>query len=74
MADQRTAVRLVNSRHSGITLVIEPWGEEHPLAPGAKVDVVATGPAGGKLEIEWRDSQVLVHGWGESRIRVEPAG
>jgi len=54
-----------------LTVVLEPWGTRHVVAPGERVRVVARGPGGmGELEIVRGEDEIVVYGWGESRVAV----
>ena len=57
-----------------MTLRLEPWGEEYTVPPGATVQVVARGPLGDSIEIEWGSGQVTVYGWPGSVVSVERRG
>jgi hypothetical protein len=57
-----------------VTLRLEPWGEEYTVPPGATVQVVARGPAGDALDIQWADDRVTVYGWPGSIVAVRRKG
>jgi len=65
-----STTRLTNARSTPITFVLEPWGDEYPLAAGASVDVVAVGPATGSLEVTYTQDRVVAYGWPGSVLRV----
>ena len=66
--------QVVPVRNTGVkplTVVLEPWGTRHEVAPGEQVRVVARGPGGmGGLEIVRGEDEVVVYGWSESRVAV----
>jgi hypothetical protein len=64
----KTPVR--NRRKSAVMLRIEPWGEAYELPPGATVQVLARGPEGDTIDIEWRSDAVTVYGWPGSTVSV----
>ena len=65
-----TTTRLTNAAAGPVTLVLEPWGDEYPLAGKASVDVVATGPATGFLEVTFGHDRIVAYGWPGSILRV----
>lgn len=65
---------LQNSSKKNVRVHVEPWGDEYPLAPGEKLRVVGSGPAGGELEVQWTEDRVTVHGWSGSTVKVEQLG
>lgn len=63
-------IRLLNSRSIGIKFYLEPWGEEYEMPPDATFDVVAKGPQGGSLEVEFGDDHITVYGWAGSVVSL----
>ncbi|MCA1614423.1 MAG: hypothetical protein LC800_09875, partial [Acidobacteria bacterium] len=62
-----------NTGKKPLTVVLEPWGTRHEVAPGEVVRVVARGPGGmGGLEIVRGEDEVVVYGWSESLVAVVP--
>lgn len=53
-----------------LTVHIEPWGEQHVVPPKATIEVVFFGRTHGVPSIDWRDSNIFVHGWCESQFFV----
>lgn len=68
----KTALR--NRRKSSVRLRLEPWGEEYTLGPGQTVQVLARGPEGDTLDIEWGSDVVTVYGWPGSVVSVRRRG
>ena len=58
-----TSLRLCNARTIPVTLYLEPWGEQYTLMPEATFTVVARGPEGDTLEVEWTDDHITLYGW-----------
>lgn len=69
-----TTLRLTNSHPDPVHFSLEPWGEEYPMAPGATIEVVARGPEGGTLEVEFADKRVTVWGWAGSTVTLAHDG
>jgi hypothetical protein len=65
-----TALRVCNSRSRAVTFSLEPWGEQYTLAPAETFDVVARGPEGDALEVEFADDQIILYGWPGSVITL----
>ncbi|HEX6625146.1 MAG TPA: hypothetical protein VF064_15650 [Pyrinomonadaceae bacterium] len=60
-----------NTGTKPLTVVLEPWGTRHVVAPGERARVVARGPGGmGELEIVRGEDEIVVYGWSESRVAV----
>ena len=67
-------IRVRNRQAAPQVLTLEPWGDVHELAPGAVIEVIASGPEGGVLEVECGKNEVIVHGWPHSVAEVRPSG
>ena len=67
-------LRIRNAGSADLDLHLEPWGDRFVLAPGASVDLVATGSKDGHFEIESGDSRVVVYGWVGSVVTVVQRG
>lgn len=69
-----TSLRVYNARPVAVTFVLEPWGEHYTMAPEATFDVVARGPEGDSLEIEFTDDHIVLYGWPGSIVNVFQEG
>jgi hypothetical protein len=58
-----TSLRVCSSRSIALTLSLEPWGEQYKLAPEETFEIVARGPEGDSLEVEFADDQIVLYGW-----------
>ena len=65
-----TSLRVSNSHSVALTFCLEPWGEQYPMAPEAIFEVVARGPKGDSLEVEFADEQIVLYGWPGSTVTV----
>lgn len=65
-----TSLRVGNSRSVALTFCLEPWGEQYPMAPEAIFDVVARGPKGDSLEVEFADDHIVLYGWPGSIVTI----
>lgn len=65
-----TSLRICNSRSVALTFCLEPWGEQYPMAPEGIFEVVARGPKGDSLEVEFADDQIVLYGWPGSIVAV----
>jgi hypothetical protein len=62
-------VAVSNTGTKPLTVVLEPWGTRHTVAPGERVRVVVRGPAGReRLEVVRRPEKVVVYCWSGSRV------
>jgi hypothetical protein len=60
-----------NTGTKPLTVVLEPWGTRHAVAPGEQVRVVARGPGGmGRLEVIRGPDEVVIYGWSGSQVAV----
>ncbi len=67
-------VRLHNSKAESVTLFIEPWGDQIEMAPEAIFEIVASGPVGGKVELEICNEGFVIYGWSGSTIAITQDG
>ena len=65
-----TSLRICNSRSIPLTLCLEPWGEQYIMTPEATFTVVARGPEGDSLEVEWADDHIILYGWAGSIVSL----
>jgi hypothetical protein len=65
-----TSLRVCNSRSVALTFSLEPWGEQYKLAPNETFEVVARGPEGDSLEVEFADDQIILYGWPGSVVTL----
>ena len=61
---------LRNRRKRPVELRLEPWGETYVMPAGVTFQIVARGPEGDALEIEWGQDRVTVYGWPGSVVSV----
>jgi hypothetical protein len=60
-----------NTGKKPLTVVLEPWGTRHEVAPGERVRIVARGPGGrGGLQVNRGAEKVVVYGWSGSQVTV----
>ncbi|MBW3540276.1 MAG: hypothetical protein KY476_08395 [Planctomycetes bacterium] len=53
-----------------LMLVLEPWGDEHPLLPDSEIRLEFIGPPGHSPLIEWSEESVTAYGWAGSTVRL----
>jgi hypothetical protein len=71
--ERELVVPVHNTGVKPLTVVLEPWGIRHELAPGEQVRVVARGPWGPDgPKIVRSPDEVVVYGWSGSRAAVVP--
>ena len=68
------SLRIRNSRATSLTFYLEPWGEAYSMPPDAIFEVVARGPEGDCLEIEYTDEHITVYGWSGSTVSLFHTG
>jgi hypothetical protein len=57
-----------------VTFFLEPWGEQYLMAPEATFEIVARGPEGDCLEVEFADDHIILYGWPGSVVTLFHAG
>jgi len=62
MRNDTRRLRVQNTRETVVTVVLEPWANEYPLAPGAAFDIVETGgESNDLLELHLEDEHLVLH-------------
>ena len=69
-----TSLRVCNTHAIPITLHLEPWGEQYTMPPETTLLVVARGPEGDVLEVEYAEDHIVLYGWPGSVITLFYAG
>lgn len=59
-----------NTASLPLRVVLEPWGEELQLAPGATLRIVGCGESAGAWELERQEHTVILCGWPTSTFEV----
>ena len=65
--DTRT---ITNTGPDALSVILEPWGMVHVLAPGASFRVVASSALPGGLEVVEGEESVTVYGWAGSTLQM----
>jgi hypothetical protein len=63
LPENKFSLRLTNSREPDLIVWLEPWGEQHRLIRGVTLTILAEGPSGDTLEIEYGENGFTVYGW-----------
>lgn len=65
-------ITVENTAARPLTFVLEPWANEHPIAPGERFIVEAEGPAGeeAQLYVEQSEDYLVVWAWPGADARV----
>ncbi len=63
---------VVNGQASAVVLVLEPWGDQSLVAPGAVAEVDVSGPAPMRIEVEVTDAGITIYGWEGAVMSVRP--
>lgn len=70
-SSERTAcLRIRNLRAGKVLFYLEPWGEQYTMAPNDVFQIVAHGPEGGCLELEYREDDITLYGWTGCAVSV----
>jgi hypothetical protein len=75
-AHQRTTqvLRLKNSCNRDLTLYVEPWGDELVMQANEVYDILAQGPVGDTIEIEYSENYWVLYGWPGSVLSISRQG
>ncbi len=72
---KRGAITFLNGTDKPVLLVLEPWGDAHPIPPRGKGIVTYDGPVEGDLEVEIAAAgRVNFYGWTGSVLDVRHDG
>jgi hypothetical protein len=63
-------IRIQNAHPHPLTIHIEPWGDQIPMAVDATYELVAQGPVGDCLLLAVEEGRLLVWGWSGSVMSV----
>jgi hypothetical protein len=63
-------IRIANPLDEELTVILEPWGETHAIAPHSSLDVPGSGPPGDTLQVSFAEGSAIVWGWPGSIVRV----
>jgi hypothetical protein len=63
-------LKVQNAHAHAVQVFIEPWGEELSILPNVTYEVVAKGPRGDCLEVEFGEARITVWGWSGSIASV----
>src|SRR5215471_15155543 len=63
-------LRIKNSHVQPLRLHIEPWAEEVLILPNVLYQIVAEGPRGDHLELEFAEGKITIYGWPGSVLSV----
>ena len=63
-------IKIQNAHSYPLTIHLEPWGEEIPIAAGVTYELVSEGPAGNCLLLSIEKRRTVVWGWSGSVISV----
>ena len=63
-------IRIQNACPRPMTVQLEPWGEQLPIAPDVTYEIVAKGPTGDCLHLTFGEERIIVWGWSGSVMSV----
>jgi hypothetical protein len=69
-AEKVLRLRVQNTSADPVLICLEPWGEQYTMPPGVTFEVVATGPEGDALEIQYAEHRITLFGWTGSIVRL----
>jgi hypothetical protein len=72
MKRMELTIAVTNSSDRKIRFRLEPWGDEKQLEVNESVQLKASGPSNGVLEVEYSGDSITVYGWENSICEVQP--
>lgn len=63
-------LRIKNTSAEPVVFILEPWGNEYNMPPGTTFEVLATGPEGDELELQFAEHEITLYGWTGSIVRL----
>jgi hypothetical protein len=70
-----TSIAVRNLSSAEITLYLEPWAEEYPVAPQSEIILVGRGPQQGNgFSVDYQENAIVVSGWTGSVVQVFSQG
>jgi hypothetical protein len=63
-------LRIQNAHAHEIELHLEPWGEQLSISRNMRYEIVATGPDGDCLEVQFEEKRITIWGWSGSILSV----
>ena len=69
---ERLGIESAHARE--IELHLEPWGEQLSISRNVRYEIVATGPDGDCLEVEFEEKRITILGWSGSILSVFQEG
>jgi hypothetical protein len=64
----KTSLNVVNTNGLRLRLIVEPWGREYDVGPGAGQRLDLDGPDAGLIELRTGSGELTVYGWVASTI------
>ncbi len=65
------SLALTNSGADELRVTLEPWADNVVIGPGQTVHVSYSGPAGGRIEIDVGQGELVVYGWEGSTMSID---
>jgi hypothetical protein len=65
---QELRIRVTSNQAHDFSLVIEPWGDVHPVHPSDEYLIVTTGPAPAEPELVQGVDSLTYYGWTGSTL------
>ena len=67
-------LRIKNASQHPVLFSLEPWGQEYNMPSGATFEVLAKGPEGDDLELQYEEHRITLYGWTGSIVRLFQEG
>jgi hypothetical protein len=68
---ETTTFAVKNESDQPLTVVLEPWGDEHMLVPKSSLRIYAVGPQPAHMDIVIREKYVSLWGWSGATLDTE---
>ena len=68
--EDSVTVVFTNTGPDPLTIVLEPWADEHELPAGSRAELTSIGPESGQVEIELRGRYVVFYAPSAGTVRL----
>lgn len=68
MKDNTLFLKITNTSKSKMVLIIEPWGVQTTIETNSSYEFVIQGPDEKMMEVEYKENEIILHGWENSTI------
>ncbi len=68
MKDKKLFLKISNTSKSKLVLTIEPWAVQNTIESNSSYEFFIQGPDEKMMEVEYKENEIIIHGWENSTI------